>query len=99
MRCANRRMRRLDPGRSHLAPYTASMPACEKRAIVPGPRGPGPGVDAEPQRPPVPSLGSFLRSRFISANGIVAALYLLLSLWIYRNPEQARAIWKRLQGQ
>ena len=48
---------------------------------------------------PVPSLGAFLRSRFISANGLVAALYLLLSLWIYRYPERARAIWKRLQGQ
>jgi hypothetical protein len=49
-------------------------------------------------RQPVPSLGAFLRSRFISANGLVAALYLLLSLWIYLNPERARAIWKRLQG-
>jgi hypothetical protein len=48
---------------------------------------------------PVPGLGAFLHSRFISANGLVAALYLLLSLWIYRNPERARAIWKRLQGQ
>jgi hypothetical protein len=57
------------------------------------------GHNASAHRPPVPSLGAFLRSRFISANGIVAALYLLLSLWIYRNPEQARAIWKRLQGQ
>ena len=47
-------------------------------------------------RQPVPSLGSFLRSRFISANGLVAALYLLLSLWIYLNPKRARAIWKRL---
>jgi hypothetical protein len=52
-----------------------------------------------PLHQPVPSLGSFLRSRFISANGLVAALYLLLSLWIYLNPERARAIWKRLQGQ
>jgi hypothetical protein len=43
-------------------------------------------------------MSSFLRSRFISANGLVAALYLLLSLWIYLNPERARAIWRRLQG-
>ena len=50
-------------------------------------------------RQPVPSLGAFLRSRFISANGVVAAFYLLLSLWIYLNPERARAIWRRLQGQ
>jgi hypothetical protein len=50
-------------------------------------------------RQPVPSLGSFLRGRFISANGLVAALYLLLSLWIYLHPERARAIWRRLQGQ
>ena len=50
-------------------------------------------------RQPVPSLGAFLRSRFISANGVVAAVYLLLSLWIYLNPERARAIWRRLQGQ
>ena len=44
-------------------------------------------------------MGSFLRSRFISANGVVAAFYLLLSLWIYLHPARARAIWRRLQGQ
>ena len=68
------------------------------RRRAPG-RQPGPaGGEGRPHDQPVPSLGAFLRSRFISANGIVAALYLLLSLWIYLNPERARAIWKRLQG-
>ena len=51
------------------------------------------------QRQPVPSLGPFLRSRVISVNGIVAALYLLVSIWIYLHPARARAIWRRLQGQ
>jgi hypothetical protein len=75
------------------------MPACEKHSILSALRGPILGVDEELQRQPVPSLGTFLCSRFISANGVVAAFYLLLSLWIYLNPERARAIWRRLQGQ
>jgi hypothetical protein len=83
----------------HPPLYTAIMPACEKHSILSGPRGPILGVDEGLQRQPVPSLGTFLCSRFISANGVVAAFYLLLSLWIYLNPERARAIWRRLQGQ
>ena len=75
------------------------MPACEKHSILSGLRGPILGVDEGLQRQPIPNLGAFLRSRFISANGVVAAFYLLLSLWIYLNPERARAIWRRLQGQ
>jgi hypothetical protein len=62
--------------------------------------GPGLAYSSETShRQPVPSLGAFLCSRFISANGVAAAFYLLLSLWIYLNPERARAIWRRLQGQ
>lgn len=48
--------------------------------------------------PTTPSMRSFLRSRFISANGAVAALYLALSLWILRHPRRAARIWRRLAG-
>lgn len=43
-------------------------------------------------------MRAFLRSRFISANGAVAALYVALSLWILRNPRRAARIWRRLAG-
>jgi hypothetical protein len=68
------------------------------RSNQPGRRPSLAGRDETTQRQPVPSLGPFLRSRVISANGVAAALYLLLSLWIYLHPERARAIWQRLQG-
>lgn len=45
-----------------------------------------------------PSMRAFLRSRVISANGIAAALYLLLALWIARHPDRARGVWRRLQS-
>ena len=48
--------------------------------------------------PTTPSMRSFLRSRFISANGAAAALYLALSLWILRNPRRAARLWRRLAG-
>lgn len=48
--------------------------------------------------PMPPSLRSFLHSRFISANGAAAALYLALSLCILRNPRRAARLWRRLAG-
>ncbi len=55
-------------------------------------------MDDGPPARPVPGLGSFLRSRFISVNGVAAALYLALSAWVFFNPEPARRLWRRLQG-
>lgn len=55
-------------------------------------------MDEGPPARPVPGLGSFLRSRFISANGVAAVLYLALSLWVFFNPRAARRLWRRLQG-
>lgn len=65
---------------------------------LPGPLGPEPGMDEGPPARPVPGLGTFLRSRFISANGVASILYLLLSLWIFVNPRKAARLWRRLQG-
>lgn len=61
----------------------------------PGPDIPDP---AEVVQQVKPSLRSFLRGRFFSANGVAAALYLALSIWIYRHPDRAKAVWHRLQG-
>ena len=83
---------------------TLAVPGFIRHTAVVGRHGapsrrPGPASrDGRSHRQPGPSLGAFLRSRFISANGLVAALYLLLSLWIYLNPKRARAIWRWLQG-
>lgn len=50
----------------------------------------------EPERP---SLRTFVRGRIVSGNGVAAVLYLALSLWVWLKPRQARAVWRRLQGQ
>ena len=57
------------------------------------------GADEGPQPRPVPGLRPFLRSRFISLNGLLSALYLLLSIWVMFHPERAARLWRRLQGQ
>ncbi len=43
-----------------------------------------------------PTLRAFVLGRIASVNGLVAGLYLLLSLWVYYNPRRARAIWRLL---
>ena len=75
------------------ARYTASM----THSILPGPTGPAP--DGEPAPPTRPSLGSFLHSRVMGPNGVVAALYLVLSAWVWFNPARAARVWRRLQGE
>lgn len=47
---------------------------------------------------PKPSLRSFLRGRLFSSNGVAAAFFLAVSVWIARNPERAARIWRQLQG-
>ena len=79
-------------------PYTEAMPRRIQPPIVPGPAGPLKEAEPEVVRRAPPSLRSFLRSRFISANGVAAALYLLLSAWVLRNPRRAAWVWRRLQG-
>ena len=79
-------------------PYTEGMPRRGQLPPFPGPAGPPKETEPELVRHAPPSLRSFLRSRFISANGIVAALYLLLSAWVWRNPRRAAGVWRRLQG-
>lgn len=70
--------------------YTGTMPKRQHS----GPDIPDPTEVVQQVKP---SLRSFLRGRFFSANGVAAALYLTLSIWIYRHPERAKAVWQRLQ--
>jgi len=79
-------------------PYTEAMPRRGRPPVFPGPAGPLREAEPELVRRAPPSLRSFLRSRFISANGVAAALYLLLSAWVLRNPRRAAWVWRRLQG-
>lgn len=48
---------------------------------------------------PTPGLRSFVIGRIASANGIVAALYLGLSVWVLLNPRRAKRLWRRLGGE
>lgn len=45
-----------------------------------------------------PSLRSFVTGRVISGNGLAAAAYFGLSIWVWLNPARARRLWRSLGG-
>ncbi len=51
-----------------------------------------------PARHERPSFAQFLRGRIMSPNGVLSALYILLTLWVLRYPTQASRLWRRVQG-